>query len=152
MAYLEWGTGYPGYRAPMDLPVSRAVVELVAQAAGRAPVVMPNMGGSLPLYLFADILQAPIVSVPVVNHDNNQHAANENLRIQNLWDAIETYAVLAGPTRARMDCRRATLATASRKVGALAREVDSPSWLRRDQGVRFTRGGNADFGNFATTV
>ena len=61
---------------------------------GRAPVVMPNMGGSLPLYLFADILQAPIVSVPVVNHDNNQHAANENLRIQNLWDAIETYAVL----------------------------------------------------------
>ena len=78
----------------MDLPVSRAVVALVAQAAGRAPVVMPNMGGSLPLYLFADILQAPIVSVPVVNHDNNQHAANENLRIQNLWDAIETYAVL----------------------------------------------------------
>ena len=94
VAYLKWGSGYPGYRAPMDLPVSRAVVALVAQAAGRTPVVMPNMGGSLPLYLFADILKVPIVSVPVVNHDNNQHAANENLRIQNLWDAIETYAVL----------------------------------------------------------
>jgi acetylornithine deacetylase/succinyl-diaminopimelate desuccinylase-like protein len=94
VAYLEWGSGYPGYRAPMDLPVSRAVVGLVAQATGRVPVVMPNMGGSLPLYLFADILRVPIVSVPVVNHDNNQHASNENLRIQNLWDAIETYGVI----------------------------------------------------------
>ncbi len=94
IARLDWGTGYPGYRASMDLPVSRAVVSVVGQVAGTPPVVMPNMGGSLPLYLFADILQAPIVSVPVVNHDNNQHAANENLRIQNLWDAIETYAVL----------------------------------------------------------
>jgi len=100
VAYLQWGKGYPAYRAPMDLPVSRAVVALVAQAAGRAPVVMPNMGGSLPLYLFADILHAPIVSVPVVNHDNNQHASNENLRIQNLWDGIETYGViLAGLER-----------------------------------------------------
>lgn len=97
VARLEWGAGYPGYRASMDMPVSRAIVSLVAQARGVAPVVMPNMGGSLPLYLFADILQSPLVSVPVVNHDNNQHAANENLRIQNLWDAIETYAVvLAG--------------------------------------------------------
>jgi acetylornithine deacetylase/succinyl-diaminopimelate desuccinylase-like protein len=94
IARLDWGSGYPGYRASMDLPVSRAVVSLVGQAAGSPPVLMPNMGGSLPLYLFADILQAPIVSVPVVNHDNGQHAANENLRIQNLWDAIETYAVL----------------------------------------------------------
>jgi acetylornithine deacetylase/succinyl-diaminopimelate desuccinylase-like protein len=94
VAYLEWGTGYPGYRAPMDLPFSRAVVSLVGQASGVPPVVMPNTGGSLPLYLFADILKAPIVSVPIVNHDNAQHAANENLRLQNLWDGIETYAVL----------------------------------------------------------
>jgi acetylornithine deacetylase/succinyl-diaminopimelate desuccinylase-like protein len=91
---VEWGPGYPGYRASMDLPLSRAVVAIVEQATGSAPVRMPNMGGSLPLYLFADILRAPIVTVPVVNHDNNQHAANENLRVQNLWDAIEVYALL----------------------------------------------------------
>lgn len=94
VACLEWGTGYPGYRAPMDTPLGRAVVSLVEQAAGMAPVVMPNTGGSLPLYLFADVLQAPIIAVPIVNHDNGQHAANENLRIQNLWDGIEAYAVL----------------------------------------------------------
>ena len=106
---------------------------------------MPNMGGSLPLYLFADILQAPIVSVPVVNHDNNQHAANENLRIQNLWDAIETYAVLVARLDARMDCCRAPLtrvwpATGRSIRACVSRAVATPtsgtsprpcSWDRR---------------------
>jgi acetylornithine deacetylase/succinyl-diaminopimelate desuccinylase-like protein len=55
---------------------------------------MPTMGGSLPLYLFDEVLATPIITVPIVNHDNNQHAANENLRLQNLWDGIEVYAAL----------------------------------------------------------
>jgi len=38
-----------------------------------------------------------MISLPIANYDDNQHAANENLRIQNLWDGIETYvALLAG--------------------------------------------------------
>jgi hypothetical protein len=28
------------------------------------------------------------------NYDNNQHAENENLRLQNLWDGIETMAAI----------------------------------------------------------
>jgi acetylornithine deacetylase/succinyl-diaminopimelate desuccinylase-like protein len=32
------------------------------------------------------------VGLPIVNHDNNQHGANENLRLQNLWDGIEVFA------------------------------------------------------------
>jgi len=43
---------------------------------------------------FAEVLGAPLVIVPIVNADNNQHAANENLRIGNLWDGIEIFAVL----------------------------------------------------------
>jgi len=38
--------------------------------------------------------KTPVVGVPIANHDNNQHAANENLRLQNLWDGIETCAAL----------------------------------------------------------
>jgi acetylornithine deacetylase/succinyl-diaminopimelate desuccinylase-like protein len=30
--------------------------------------------------------------VPIANHDNNQHAENENIRIGNLWDGIEIFA------------------------------------------------------------
>lgn len=52
------------------------------------------VGGTAPLAIFAKSLGLPLVSVGVVNYDNNQHAANENLRLQNLWDGIEIYAAL----------------------------------------------------------
>jgi acetylornithine deacetylase/succinyl-diaminopimelate desuccinylase-like protein len=35
-----------------------------------------------------------MIGVPIVNHDNNQHAADENVRLQNLWDGIEVFAGL----------------------------------------------------------
>lgn len=37
---------------------------------------------------------APNIDIPIVNHDDNQHAANENLRLQNLWDGIDLMAAL----------------------------------------------------------
>ena len=37
---------------------------------------------------------APNIMVPIANHDDNQHAANENLRLKNLWDGITTMAAL----------------------------------------------------------
>jgi acetylornithine deacetylase/succinyl-diaminopimelate desuccinylase-like protein len=55
------------------------------------------MGGSLPIYLIAEEIGAPVLILPVANHDNNQHGKDENIRLQNLWDAIEIYAaVLTG--------------------------------------------------------
>jgi acetylornithine deacetylase/succinyl-diaminopimelate desuccinylase-like protein len=53
---------------------------------------VPTLGGSLPTYLFAEVLRTPLIVLPIVNHDNNQHAADENLRLQNLFDGIELYA------------------------------------------------------------
>ena len=35
-----------------------------------------------------------VIDLPIKNHDDNQHAADENLRLQNLWDGIEVYACL----------------------------------------------------------
>jgi acetylornithine deacetylase/succinyl-diaminopimelate desuccinylase-like protein len=46
------------------------------------------------MYLFAEVLEAPLVIVPMVNHDNNQHAANENVRIGNVREGIAWYAAL----------------------------------------------------------
>jgi len=34
----------------------------------------------------------PVIAFPTANHDDNQHSANENLRLQNLWDGIEVFA------------------------------------------------------------
>ncbi len=91
---VEWDEGYPAARTAMDLPVSRAVARIVGEATGVPAIETPTLGGSLPLHTFTDVLGAPLVVVPMVNHDNNQHAADENLRLQNLWDGIEIYALL----------------------------------------------------------
>ncbi|MBA3670667.1 MAG: M20/M25/M40 family metallo-hydrolase [Gemmatimonadaceae bacterium] len=90
---FEWGAeGYPGQRTTGDTPLARGVVRAVDGALGRAPIVVPILGGSLPTYLFAEALGAPLVVLPIANHDNNQHSSNENLRIQNLWDGIAMFA------------------------------------------------------------
>ncbi len=78
----------------MDLPFARAVTAIVGDAAGGPIVQLPNMGGSLPIYLIHDVLGAPLLIIPIANHDDNQHAANENLRIRNLWDGIQVFAAL----------------------------------------------------------
>src|SRR5262249_35590782 len=92
---VRWEAGgYPSGRTPPDLPVSRAVVRVISESLGSQVVELPTLGGSVPMYLFTDVLKTPVVGVPIANHDNNQHASNENLRIQNLWDGIETYAAL----------------------------------------------------------
>jgi len=95
VVWLEWEMGYPALRTDMDLPVSRTVARVVDEAIDGPIVLTPSLGGSLPLYIFSEILGAPpIVVVPIANHDNNQHAPNENLRIKNLWLGIEIYAAL----------------------------------------------------------
>ena len=95
IARVQWGGGYPSVRTPLDAPLSRAVAGVVTEAMGDAPIVhLPILGGSVPLATIQETLGAPIVILPIVNHDNNQHAANENVRIQNLWDGIQVFAAL----------------------------------------------------------
>ena len=97
---LAWGGGYPAARTSMDLPVSRAVVAALERALGEPVVRMPTLGGSVPMRLFQDKTGSTVIGLPIANHDNSQHAANENLRLQNLWDGIEVYAgllALLGP-------------------------------------------------------
>jgi acetylornithine deacetylase/succinyl-diaminopimelate desuccinylase-like protein len=90
---VQWGSGYPAARTSLDLPLSREIAKLMT-AAGHEPLFVPTMGGSLPIYLFQQRDNTPAVILPIANHDNNQHAANENLRLQNLWDAIDVFGAL----------------------------------------------------------
>jgi len=85
--------GYRASRTPMDLPVSKALVKVMQQATNNQTVVAPMLGGSVPMYIFEDF-KLPWIGVPIVNYDNHQHSADENLRLGNLWQGIETYSVL----------------------------------------------------------
>ncbi len=86
--------GYPATRTGMDLPIIREIVRATEEAATDSLLLVPTLGGSLPLYLFSDVLAAPTVIVPIANHDNNQHAPDENLRLANLWYGIDLMAAL----------------------------------------------------------
>jgi acetylornithine deacetylase/succinyl-diaminopimelate desuccinylase-like protein len=93
---LEWLSGYPALRSDMSTPVAKAVIATASEAAQYPVAVLPMMGASVPIYLFADLFRVPVIGLPIVNFDNNQHAANENQRLQNLWDGIQTYAAMMG--------------------------------------------------------
>jgi acetylornithine deacetylase/succinyl-diaminopimelate desuccinylase-like protein len=86
--------GYNAERTRMDLPVALSVIAAV-QATSEKPIVkLPTAGGSLPLSIITNNLRTVTITVPIANYDNNQHAENENIRLQNLWDGIETMAAL----------------------------------------------------------
>jgi acetylornithine deacetylase/succinyl-diaminopimelate desuccinylase-like protein len=85
--------GYRASRTPMDLPVSKALVELVQDATAGKTVVAPTLGGSVPMYIFED-LGLPWIGVPIVNYDNHQHSSDENLRLGHFWRGVEIYAAI----------------------------------------------------------
>lgn len=89
--------GYRAVRSPMDTPMALWLQERVRAATDDELAMLPSLGGSLPLYVFEDELGAMTIGMPLANHDNNQHAPNENLRLGNLRYGIKAIAsVLAG--------------------------------------------------------
>ncbi len=92
---LHWEAGgYPSLRTPMDHPLAEKLSGILNRLSGGTLVEQPTMGGSLPLFHISEVLAVPVLILPIANHDNNQHGRDENIRLQNLWDAIEIYAVV----------------------------------------------------------
>ncbi|HEY6975593.1 MAG TPA: M20/M25/M40 family metallo-hydrolase [Chitinophagaceae bacterium] len=91
---ITTSAGYNAQRTPMNLPIAQRVIKAVQSTVGYPVILKPSSGGSLPLFLFEKYLGAKVISVPVVNYDNNQHAENENVQIKFLWEGIETMAAI----------------------------------------------------------
>lgn len=86
--------GYNAERTRMDLPISKSVIDAVQSTSPEKIVLLPTSGGSLPLSIITERLNTVTISVPIANYDNNQHAENENIRLQNLWDGFEIWAAI----------------------------------------------------------
>lgn len=87
--------GYEAYKVAVTHPRVQQVVGAVqdlCEAMGETdpPVILPTMGGSLPLSDLAQALDMPLISLPLANHDDNQHAPNENLRLHHFIQGIDT--------------------------------------------------------------
>ena len=94
IAKVQLSDGYNAQRTSMDLPIAQQIIKAVQSTTSDQVVLMPSVGGSLPLFVFERELKAKTITVPVANHDNNQHAENENIRLRNLWNGIETFAAI----------------------------------------------------------
>ncbi len=94
VARLDWrGGGSAGLRTAMDGPIAQRLIGIMRELAPEL-ILTPSMGGTLPINAFDDRLDTPIIVLPLANHDNNQHGRDENIRLQNLWDAIAVYGVV----------------------------------------------------------
>jgi acetylornithine deacetylase/succinyl-diaminopimelate desuccinylase-like protein len=91
---IQGDGSYNAQRTSMDLPIIKKVIEAVKTTTNDQIVLQPTMGGSLPLFLFEKYLNGKTIIIPIVNYDNNQHAEDENIRLGNLFDGIETMASL----------------------------------------------------------
>lgn len=75
-----------------SIPIIAKAREAVEMVYGVKPVNLPLLGGSLPTYVFTDILNMPVISVPYGNPDENNHAPNENLKLPCYYKGIHASA------------------------------------------------------------
>jgi acetylornithine deacetylase/succinyl-diaminopimelate desuccinylase-like protein len=84
---------YPS-RTSVDHPMASRFVEAIRQGFEQDPVLIPASGGSYPGAAIRNVLDIPILSIPYGNHDENNHAPNENMAIDCFRNGIRTTAAL----------------------------------------------------------
>ena len=72
----------------------RLALASVERATGRRPALLPNLGGSLPNDVFADILGLPTVWVPHSYPACSQHAPNEHVLAPLMREGLAMMATL----------------------------------------------------------
>ncbi|MCP3909901.1 MAG: M20 family metallopeptidase [Actinomycetia bacterium] len=80
-------------RLDPDHPWARWAADSIEQTVGRPPAVLPNLGGSLPNDVFADLLGLPTLWVPHSYSGCSQHAPNEHLLD---WIARDALRIMTG--------------------------------------------------------
>jgi acetylornithine deacetylase/succinyl-diaminopimelate desuccinylase-like protein len=102
LARIDARGGSRATRVTMDEPLAQSVAKALTRGSV-TPVQLPTLGGSMPFGEFSEGLKLPTVGVSLVNHDNNQHGPDENLKLRNLWEGIDLLAsILTMPRAQRM--------------------------------------------------
>jgi acetylornithine deacetylase/succinyl-diaminopimelate desuccinylase-like protein len=104
---------YPAARTAMNDPLAHAIADAVRASSDPPIIELPTSGGSLPLAIIEKTLGTRSIDVPTANYDDNQHAANENLRLGNLWEGIVTYATMLTHRAPALSESRGSVASSS---------------------------------------
>jgi acetylornithine deacetylase/succinyl-diaminopimelate desuccinylase-like protein len=81
-------------RTPMDSAFTAPIRAGMAAAQGADPLLVPVLGGSLPLHVFTGVLGLPTFGVPLGNPDQANHAPDENLDLDRFHTGIKTAAAV----------------------------------------------------------
>jgi len=88
---LQPGGVTPAFRTDPDNPYGKFLLNSLGSTFDREVVQIRTMGGTVPTAHLVRALGIPALIVPMVNHDNNQHAPNENIRIGQLAYGIKMF-------------------------------------------------------------
>jgi acetylornithine deacetylase/succinyl-diaminopimelate desuccinylase-like protein len=81
-------------RTPMDSAFTAPIRAGMAAAQGTDPLLVPVLGGSLPLHVFTGVLGLPTFGIPLGNPDQANHAPDENLDLERFFTGIRTAAAV----------------------------------------------------------
>ncbi|MFO1050464.1 MAG: M20 family metallopeptidase [Geminicoccaceae bacterium] len=81
--------GFPATRMLPDHPLVEWAAASMAHTLGRRPAVLPNVGGSLPNDVFAEILGMPTLWVPHSYGACGQHAPDEHALVSILREGLQ---------------------------------------------------------------
>ena len=87
---FKYRLGSPAFRTDFDSPIAEMLNSAMARVFGDKVVNMRTTGGSQPIGAFIEALKVSAVSIRIPNPDNNIHSPNENLRIGNYLEGIQT--------------------------------------------------------------
>ena len=79
---------YGAFRTDFDSLAGEIARAGMVHLYDKEPILIRMLGGSSPIAMFHDVLQIPIVLVPTVNIDNNQHSPDENIQVGSFFEGI----------------------------------------------------------------
>jgi acetylornithine deacetylase/succinyl-diaminopimelate desuccinylase-like protein len=84
---------YPS-KTSLDSPFTAPLRDAFLAAQNVEPLLYPSTGGSLPDYVFTKTLGIPAFVTPYGNADEDNHAPNENLKLDCFFNGIRTGAAV----------------------------------------------------------
>ncbi|WP_173021210.1 M20/M25/M40 family metallo-hydrolase [Secundilactobacillus folii] len=83
---------YPVVTPPSKTASSDSKIPAIAaaiKAATGSALIEPSMPGTVPNYIWSDILKVPAFTIPYANFDQNNHAPNENITVSAFKDGMK---------------------------------------------------------------
>lgn len=91
-ARIKWHGFMSPSKSDGDLDVCRQVVDSLKKVYEEGVILSLGSGGSLPNYVWTEILGTPALGIPYANEDSRNHAPNENMSLALLKKGIHASA------------------------------------------------------------